>query len=214
VGRLLNVPSGAGVPEHLEGRSFVLVEAACLATEDEGAELLRPLREHRPEFDTFAMLTPAELGDLHMDPVEPVPAFIDGWLLRDLSPDALSALLELAGPGSGSPLLSVELRHLGGALADAAVDHGALASFDAGFATATVSLVPTPEAARAVADHAAALRAALGPWEAELNYANFAERTFDLADLFPPATRERLRRVKTRYDPGDLIHSTHPVPPA
>jgi hypothetical protein len=160
------------------------------------------------------MLTPTELGDLHMDPVEPVPAFIDGWLLRDLPPSALDALIELAGPGSGSPLLSVELRHLGGALADAAADHGALASFDAGFAVATVSLVPTQEAAEAVGRHAAALRSALAPWEAGYNYANFAERSFDLADLFPAATCDRLRRVKTRYDPGDLIHSTHPVPPA
>ncbi len=116
VGRLLNLPALPEVPEGLRGRSFVLVEAACLATEGEGIELLRPLRERGPEIDTFAMLPPTALGALHMDPVDPVPASIDGWLLADLPSAAIDALVEAAGPGSGSPLLSVELRHLGGAL--------------------------------------------------------------------------------------------------
>ena len=212
VGRLLNVPLDSEVPARLRGRSFVLIEAACLATEDEGIELLRPLREHGPEIDTFAMLPPTGLGELHMDPVGPVPAFIDGWLLRDLPAAAIDALVQTAGPGSGSPLDSVELRHLGARLADAAPDNGALASLEAGFATAAYSLVPDTDRAIAVGRHAAMLRSSLTPWEAELNYPNFAERSFDLADLFSPAACERLGRVKAQYDPGGLIVATHPVP--
>lgn len=214
VGRLLNLPPIPEIPERLRGRSFVLVEAACLATEGEGIELLRPLRQRRPEIDTFAMLPPTELGALHMDPVDPVPAFIDGWLLADLPSAAIDALVEAAGPGSGSPLLSVELRHLGGALVDAAPEHGALASLDAMFATATLSLVPNANMAAAVGRHAAIVRAALAPWEAERNYPNFAERSFDLTDLFSPATCERLVRVKAQHDPRDLFRSTHPIPAA
>jgi FAD/FMN-containing dehydrogenase len=214
VGRLLNLPPSPEIPEGLRGRSFVLVEAACLATEGEGFELMRPLRERKPEIDTFAMLPPTELGTLHMDPVDPTPVFIDGWLLADLPSAAIDALVAAAGPGSGSSLLSVELRHLGGALADNAPEHGALASLDAGFATATINLVPDANMAAAVEGHAAIVRAALAPWEAEQNYPNFAERSFDLADLFSPATRERLVRVKAHYDPRDLIRSTHPIPTA
>lgn len=211
VGRLLNVPPVREMPEGLRGRSFVLVEAACLVAEGDGVELLRPLRELGPEIDTFAMLPPTELGALHMDPVDPVPAFIDGWLLGDLPPAAVDALLEAAGPGSGTPLHSVELRHLGGALADPAPEHGALAHLDAGFATVTISLVTNGTQA-ALERHAALARSALAPWEAERNYPNFAERSFNVSDLFSPATRERLGRVKAQYDPEDLIRSTHPVP--
>ena len=36
-------------------------------------ELLRPLRDLGPEMDTFAMVPPAALGDLAMDPPEPLP---------------------------------------------------------------------------------------------------------------------------------------------
>ncbi len=214
VGRLLNLPPIPEIPKGLRGRSFVLVEAACLATEGEGIELLRPLRERGPEIDTFAMLPPTELGALHMDPVDPVPAFIDGWLLADLPSAAIDALVEAAGPGSGSPLLSVELRHLGAALADAAADHGALASLDAGFATATINLVPNANMAAAVERHAAIVRASLAPWEAERNYPNFAERSFHVPDFHSPATLKRLGHVKAQYDPRDLIRSTHPIPTA
>ena len=199
VGRILNLPTIPEIPEGLRGRSFVLVEAACLATEGEGIELLRPLREHGPEIDTFAMLPPTGLGAVHMDPVDPVPASIDGWLLADLPPAAIDALVEAAGPGSGSPLLSVELRHLGGALADAAPDHGALASLDAGFAAATISLVPNADMAAAVERHAAVVRAALAPWEAERNYSNFAERSFDVAGL--PLARD-LRTAQAASRPS------------
>jgi hypothetical protein len=211
VGRLLNVSPVPGIPESLWGRSVVLVEAACLVAEGEGIELLRPLRELGPETDTFAMLPSTELGALHMDPVDPTPVFIEGWLLGDLPPAAIDALLEAAGPGSGSPLHSVELRHLGGALADAGPEHGALASLDAGFATVTFSQVKNNNEA-ALERHAAIVRAALAPWEAERNYPNFADRSFNVSDLFSPATCERLGRVKAQYDPKDLIRSTHPIP--
>jgi hypothetical protein len=213
VGRLLNLPPVPEIPEGLRGRSFVVVEAACLVAEDDGIELLRPLRELGPEIDTFAMMSPTELGALHMDPADPTPAYVDGWLLGDLPPAAVDVLVDAAGPGSGSPLLSVELRHLGGALAEPAPEHGALASLEAGFATATIGLVRNENEA-ALERHAAIVRFALAPWEAERNYPNFAERSFEVSDLFSPATCERLVRVKAQYDPGDLIRSTHPIPTA
>ncbi len=149
-----------------------------------------------------------------MDPVDPVPAFVDGWLLADLPPAAIDALVEAAGPGSGSPLLSVELRHLGGALADAAPEHGALASLEAGFADRHDQPGAERERGRAVERHAAIVRSALAPWEAERNYPNFAERSFNLADFFPPATCERLVRVKAAVRPGRSHPSTHPIPTA
>lgn len=214
VGRVINLPPIPEIPEFLRGRSFVLVEAACLTAEGEGIELVRPLRQLGPEIDTFAMMPPTGLGALHMDPVDPSPAFVDGMLLADLPAAAVDALVQAAGPGSRSPLLSVELRHLGGALDDAAPAHGALASLEAGFAEVAVSLVLNPEMAAAVQRHAAVVRAALAPWDAGRNYANFAELSIDAADLFQPATGERLRRVKAKYDPNDLIRSTHPIRPA
>ena len=103
------------------------------------------------------------------------------------------------------------MRHLGGALLDAAPEHGALASLDAQFAMAAISLVPNPDAAAAVERHLSLVRAALEPWESDRNFPNFAERSFSASDFHSPATRERLARVKAKYDPQDLISSTHPI---
>ena len=59
----------------------------------------------------------AALQHVHMDPEQPVPGRrATAMLLDDLPAAAIDALVAAAGPGSGSPLLSVEVRQLGGAL--------------------------------------------------------------------------------------------------
>jgi hypothetical protein len=91
-------------------------EAAYLGDGGAGAELLGPLRELGPERDTFAPARPAALAHLNMDPERPMAVAGDGALLSDLPAGALDALVALAGPEVDTPLQSIELRHLGGAL--------------------------------------------------------------------------------------------------
>ena len=140
LGRLMQFPPFPQIPESLRGRSFVLVEAAYCGPEADGAELLQPLRELGPEMDTVATIPVDGLSELHMDPPQPVPCAGDGMLLSELPAEAVDALVSVAGAGSGSPLLSVEVRQLGGALADAAATNGALSSIDAGFALYAVGI--------------------------------------------------------------------------
>ena len=212
IGRLLNMPPLPQVPEPLRGRSFVVVEAACLTTEGEGRDLLEPLRRLGPEIDTFAMIPPTGLGALHMDPPEPSSAFTDGSLLTALPAEAIAAFVDAAGPGSGSPLLSVELRHLGGRLADTGSGHGALAALDAQFGQFTVCPVFSPDMVAAAERQYGILRSAMAPWDAPRGYYNFAEQSTGPADLYPSAAVDRLRRVKSQFDPDGVIRSPHPIP--
>ena len=46
-------------------------------------------------------------------------------LLADAPPSAIDTLIALAGPDAATPLLSIELRHLGGALSHEAFEGGA-----------------------------------------------------------------------------------------
>src|SRR6185312_11934085 len=105
-----------------------------------------------PEIDTFHETPMTDLHLLHMDPPGPVPGMGDGMLLETVDADALAALVEATGVGSGTALLSMELRHLGGALSPerAPVDGGAVAAFDAEFAAFAVGIAPHPQAAAAV----------------------------------------------------------------
>ena len=79
---LMHFPPIPDVPAFARGRSFAVVMAAYLGSEAEGRALLRPLRELGPERDTFAMVPPVVLGDLAMDPLDPVPFHLTHQLAR------------------------------------------------------------------------------------------------------------------------------------
>ena len=215
VGRVLRFPPAPDLPPFLSGQSYVVVEAACQLTEEEATELLAPLRALGPAIDTFATMPITGLAQLHMDPPGPVPGKGDGALLGELSAEAIEAFVRVAGPGAETPLLSVELRHLGGALAPGRMSGGAVSGIDAEFALFAVGITPTPESAEAVESAVTGVQYAFGPWTTGGVYLNFAERPKDGRALFGSAdTFDRLREVKAAYDAGDVIRSNHPVKPA
>jgi FAD/FMN-containing dehydrogenase len=214
VGRLLRLPPIPDIPEPLRGRSFVIVEAALLGDEASGARLLGPLRALGPEIDTFAVIPAPALQKVHMDPEQPVPGVGDGALLAGLPPEAVDALVRAAGPESGSSLVSVELRHLGGAISRPSAHHGAVGEIDAAFALFSVGTAFDDDMASSMRAQAAAVRAALAPWEAPRTYFNFTERRVDGSALFGEAEHRRLRRIKAQVDPGELFHVVHPISPA
>jgi hypothetical protein len=214
VGRLLQLPPIPDIPEHLRGRAFVGIEAYYLGDEADGAALVAPIRALGPEIDTVATIPASALQRVHMDPEHPVPGRGDGMLLDDLSPAGIDALVAAAGPGSGSPLLSVEVRQLGGAIGRPAAGGGAISHIDAEFSVYGVGIAMTPEMGDAAGAHLAALREALSPWLADTTYLNFAEGRTPGDRLFGPYAHHRLRAVKTAYDLADVFRSNHPVAPA
>jgi FAD/FMN-containing dehydrogenase len=210
--RLLRLPPAPELPETLRGRAFVSVEAAYLGDTRQGAELLAPLRALGPQLDTFALIPASALGQLHMDPTQPVPAVGDGTLLVDLPSGAIDKLLELAGPGVESPLLSVEVRHLGGALERTdPLGAGAQARIEAAYAVFAVGITPTVELRRTVSAQVRALIDTLGPWRARYDFYNFAETPKEAHSVLADSAYQRLRDIKARYDPDQTIVSAHPV---
>jgi hypothetical protein len=196
------------VPEPLRGNSFAFVEAVFAGPESEGAELLRPLRELGPAMDTFAAVPPTALPHLHMDPPQPVPGAGDGMFLEALPAESVDALVAASTP----PLLSVEIRQLGGKLAEPSATNGAVGSIDAAFVMFAVGVTPTPEAAEAVDAAIDRAKDALAAWESQRTYFNFAERAVPAERLYPPETYRRLRRIRNQYDPGELFVANHPIP--
>jgi FAD/FMN-containing dehydrogenase len=211
LGRFLRFPPIPHIPEPLRGNSFVVVEATSLLNQEESDELLRPLRELGPARDTFATVPVQELKHLHMDPPGPVPGSGDGMLLSDFDEAAIDALARVAGPDVQSPLVSVEARHLGGALARQAPGAGALASIDGQFAMYAVGATPNPELDAAVKAHVELVLAALAPWDSGRMYLNFAEKRRRGEELFGDLTYRRLQTVKAAVDPEDVFRSNHPV---
>ena len=208
VGRLLQFPPIPEIPEPVRGQSFAVVQAIFLGDEAEGAALLAPLRALGPVLDTVTTTPIAELGRLHMDPEGPAPGAGDGGMLADVDTALVDTLVDLT---VGSPLLSVEIRHLGGAVARPRPEHGAVSHFEAPFLLYAVGIAPTPEAKEIVEGVTAVLRDALAPWEADHTYLNFAETRRGGASLFGGDAYARLQRVKAEVDPQDVIRSNHPL---
>ena len=214
VGRILRFPPVPEVPELLRGQAYALVEAAYLGDARTGAELIQPLRQLGPEQDTFATIPAPALQQLHMDPGQPVPNQGDGVFLANFPAAAIDALVAVAGPAADTLLASVEVRHLGGALARPVPGGAAQASVDARYLMFAGGFSPTAEVAEAVRARVRAVRDALGPWHASYDYYNFAGTPAQAGAVLPSASYDRLQKIKASYDPGQVIISTHPVWPA
>jgi FAD/FMN-containing dehydrogenase len=211
VGRYLRYPPIPEIPEARRGKSFVVVEAAYLGDGAGADALLAPLRALGPAEDTVRTIPARELIELHMDPTQPVPGASDGLLLSALPAEAVDELVRLAGAASDSPLVSLELRHLGGELARPRPHHGAIGALDAEFALVAVGIAPTPERAAAVAAYIGELRDALAPWAAPVGSLNFADTRRDPHTFWTGEAYERLRRIKAALDPDDVIRANHPL---
>ena len=211
VGRLMNFPPIPEVPESVRGKSFAVLEVIYCGDPVDGEELVVPLRNlGSAGMDTIQAQPPAGIAELHMDPPAPVPYTSESLLTHDLPASAIDSLVEAVGPGSGSQLASVELRHGGGALSRAPQGAGALATLPGSFVTFAVGFVPVPEAMAPNRVWLGAYKAALEPYDAG-RYFNYVEESFDITHIFAPDVLARLREVKQRYDPENLFQSNHPV---
>jgi len=213
VGRLLRFPPMEEIPEPVRGQSFVVVELVSLLDAAATDAALAPLRALVPAMDTVRPSTPQDLAEIHMDPPQPVPAAGDGILLSTLPAAALDAYLSVTGPDADFPLLSTEIRHLGGALEPQPATGGAVSGFEAAYAVFSVSITPVEAAVKATHRALDAVSDVLHPWSAPTGYLNFAERTGG-APFAEPATLGRLSRIKAQYDPADVVRGNHPVAPA
>jgi len=209
--RFITPPPIPDVPEPLRGTPLLTIDGAIAGDAAAGEELIAPLRAlGEPIMDSFAQMPTAGLSRIHMDPENPVPAIGEGMLIGELSDEAIDAWVAATGPGSGSPLLLSEMRHLGGAAGRPAEGAGALSHLDAGFGMYSVGMPMTPELGEAIPRHLDALHEAMRPWAAG-QYFNFTERPTGIDSILPAEVCERLAEVKRAYDPDGRIVANHGV---
>lgn len=205
------------IPAPLRGRMFVSLRGCwCGEDLDEGARLVATARAALgpPEIDTWAVMPAAGLDAVSMDPVGPLAAHAHSELLRDLSPASIDTLVEL---GSDAPLIMVELRHLGGALARPGAALSPMAHTDAPFSLNAIGLTPTPEAVREIRAYLAHVAEAVRPHTTGATYLNF----MDLDGATPQRVRAaysaedwaRLVGLKGCYDPANVFRFNRNIPP-
>jgi hypothetical protein len=125
-------------------------------------------------------------------------------------------LLSACGPGVDTPLVMVELRHLGGALSRPPSAPNAVGGRDAAFALVAIG-VPMPEIASILPAAGRATLAAMEPWSTGSSLLNFlgeATAPEEVAAVWPPDVWTRLRAIKKTVDPANLFRVGHNIPPA
>ena len=176
---------------------------------------MRPLRTLGPVMDTFAMVPPAGIAELHMDPPHPVPYVGDGQMLGQLDGEAIDRFVAAVGPESGSPLLSAEIRHVGGgACPGRSRTTGRCPRSTPSSSPSASGWCSTRRCTTRTAPQLDKLAEAFAPYENGREYLNFTERQTDPARFYTPTVYRRLREVKAAYDPADVFRSNHPIPPA
>jgi FAD/FMN-containing dehydrogenase len=200
--RILQVPDIPAVPEFVRGRGVVIIDGAVVGSAPDAAAVLAPLRALGPEMDTFADVPPVALSYIHMDPEEPTPSISEHAVLDALPADAVDLVVDRFGEGSGSPLMMVEFRHIGGALARRGT--GALACLPGEYVMFACNVAVSPEVVAASEMAFATLRETLAPWSSERAYQNFTERSCGAEALYGAAAT-RLRAVRAAYDPDGMF---------
>jgi FAD/FMN-containing dehydrogenase len=217
----LNIPPIPHIPEPLRGGSFIAVRGCyCGDRPEEGEGLLAPWRERfgEPVVDTFGVMPYAAMDSISMDPVDPIGAYGHSELLHQLSPEAIETLVEVAGADSGSPLILLELRQLGGALTRPPADLSPMGHSDSLFIMNGIGATPTPEVAQAVQANLAYVAEAVRPHASGATYVNFMDLDGATPErvraAYSPEDWERLVALKERYDPENVFRFNRNIPPS
>ena len=154
-----------------------------------------------------------ETDSIHLDPTEPVPAWVSGAALSDLPDAVLDILLGLAGPRAESPLVMVELRLLGGALARPAAVPNAVAGRTAAYSVFVLG-PDVPVVGDLVRRAGRTMLSALLPWRTQERLLNFVGEADPaaVAEVYDPVTAARLSELVARYDPRGLFVRGHALP--
>ncbi len=211
----LTAPPAPFVPESLHGRPAVAILACYAGTGAEAEAAVAPLRTAcDPAADLLQPLPYPALQSM-LDSAAPAGLQND-WkaaYLPALSDAAIAVLVERAS-AMASPLSSVHIHHLGGAVARVPEQATAFAHRGAAFALNILPAWTNPAESTAHVGWAYALWQAMQPYAAEGVYSNF------LGDEGPARVRAayganyaRLAALKQQYDPENIFRGNQNIPP-
>jgi hypothetical protein len=213
---VMRMPAIPEVSEPLRGQFLVAVRIAYDGTTAAGERLVAPLRAVTPAaLDTVRDMPYAEVASIHNEPVDPIPYYERGIMLRELPQRAQDRLVELVGPESATGLVMAELRALGGAWDREPAVPNAVATRGLPYSLLGVAAGPLAEEPTLKA-WVAELLDGMTPWEGDRRYPNnlAPEEAGDAAAIYGPERYARLAAVKKAYDPANMFRLNHNVAPA
>jgi FAD/FMN-containing dehydrogenase len=213
IANVMLAPPMPFIPEEAHGRPIVICLMAYVGPPDQAEGVIAPFRAlGEPYAD---MVRPMRYPELYAGP-EQEARFASGanFFTDSLEPEAVATIFEQL-PQSTAMMKAVQLRVLGGALARVPNDATAFAHRDRGLFV-NVNAMYADEAEKGTHDAwANGLADGLGR-DGAGGYVGFMgdEDEATLRAAYPGETWDRLRELKSRYDPDNLFRLNHNIPPA
>ncbi len=214
---LMNFPNMDIVPEFLRGKSAMLVRGAYVGAAAQGAAYLQPWLDWRaPMANLFGTLPVSEMRTISNDPPDPMPSMTSAAYLRELSDDAIDTIIRYGlGEGGQPPLILIEIRHMGGAIARVNPDANAYSHRDETLNLYMVGVTPVPQAAEFFKQYTGQFKQELGAALSGSVYMNFLEgeeARARIRDAYTAEKFERLTAIKTQYDPQNRFGYAFDIP--
>ena len=212
-----SMAAGEGIPDEVVGEPMVAVAAVYVGPPDEGEEILRPLQDlAEPLVDASGRLPYVTIQQfLDEDYPKGRHYYWKSAALAELSDEVIDVVAEFAGQ-QPSPLSTIDVWLMGGALRDEPPGGSAYYGRDAGYLVNPEADWDDPAADDVNVAWARELIQSLKPYTVG-NYLNFPglleEGERQLRASFGP-NFDRLAQVKRRWDPDNLFRLNHNIPPA
>ncbi|WP_166354928.1 FAD-binding oxidoreductase [Phytoactinopolyspora limicola] len=210
---VMKAPPMPFVPPEHHGTPIIFAFMCYAGPGADGERALAPFRKiATPLMD---QVQPGYYADLFAGDERPaVHSVTRSMFLDDIGDDTAELVME--GVRSATDFSAVvQFRPLGGAVARVPADATAFAHRDRGYAVMAASLFQQaemePECDTWVSGFAAGLSGGSAP-----PYVNFLgdEGPDRVQAAYPGRTWDRLREVKRRYDPDNVFHANHNIPPS
>ena len=203
------------LPEPLRDRSSVHVRIAYLGSSAEGENLVADLRASAPALvDAVAEMPYTAIASIHAEPVDPAPGYGLATLLSDFPQEAADMLIAAAGPDADTSISMIEIRQLGGAMAQPPEIPNAVGNRTAPFQF-FAGATDEPGMAETFRPELEKLVRTLSRWDTGRRTINFME-VYDttpgvVATGYEPDAYARLSRIKKQYDPKNLFRINHNI---
>ena len=206
---LLRLPDEPFIPEPIRGHTLLSIRFAYAGDLATGAELAAPLRAAAPVYlDELGEMALTDVDRIHGDPPQPSVAWGRGTFLSGADQGFVDALLAVVGPDAHVPLIAVEVRHFGSAIAVDVEGGSAVGGREAKYSLHLIG-APDPHLFETVLPGiATGLFSSLEPWIATDTNVNFAfpfatRAAYEAA--WPVETFARLTSIRAEYDPEGLF---------
>ncbi len=216
---VLNAPPEPFVPEEHRFAPGIALVVVGLSTPEEHESLLAPARDALAPLFEFSTPMPYTAVQQMLDGSAPwgIQAYGKSIYLDEFSDEAIDALARLL-PGKTSPMSILPIFPLGGAFTDVSDQDTAFGgSRCARFAVNMDAASPDPGTMAMDREWVASLWDALRPFAANSgSYVNFMTEYEEdrVRAAYGPAKYDRLARIKSDYDPGNIFHRNANIRPA